>query len=67
MISRRTQRRYAIKFFQYGYVGFQGFLLVRLSGYGFIDVGLPPASPSDREIDSTVRQLSSIVVVIGLL
>jgi hypothetical protein len=39
----------------------------RLSGYGFIDVGLPPASPSDREIDSTVRQLSSIVVVIGLL
>eukprot|EP00118_Oscarella_pearsei_P008692 m.46116 g.46116 ORF g.46116 m.46116 type:complete len:261 (+) comp33667_c0_seq11:52-834(+) len=23
----------------------------RLSGYGFIDVGLPPASPSDREID----------------
>ncbi|XP_062521420.1 uncharacterized protein LOC134196335 isoform X2 [Corticium candelabrum] len=24
----------------------------RLSGYGFIDVGLPPASPSDREIDS---------------
>lgn len=29
-------------------------LLIRLSGYGFIDVGLPPASPSDREIDSTV-------------
>ena len=25
--------------------------LSRLSGYGFINVGLPPASPSDEEID----------------
>ena len=32
------------------------FLHVRLSGYGFIDVGLPPASPSDREIDSAVSE-----------
>ncbi|XP_065840493.1 uncharacterized protein [Oscarella lobularis] len=34
----------------------------RLSGYGFIDVGLPPASPSDREIDSTDDDLTMFLI-----
>lgn len=36
-------------------------LCLRLSGYGFIDVGLPPASPSDREIDSAVSGISLLL------
>jgi len=26
-----------------------------LSGYGFMDIGLPPASPSDKDIDLKVH------------
>lgn len=26
-----------------------------LSGYGFMDIGLPPASPSDKDIDLKVQ------------
>jgi hypothetical protein len=37
----------------------------RLSGYGFIDVGLPPASPSDREIDSTQDDNTTMFLIAG--
>lgn len=31
------------------------FLWFSLSGYGFMDIGLPPASPSDKDIDLKVH------------
>ena len=34
---------------------FLSFLLFSLSGYGFMDIGLPPASPSDKDIDLKVH------------
>ena len=37
-------------------------MVYSLSGYGFMDIGLPPASPSDKDIDLKVRwYLSSIL------
>ena len=29
-------------------------MVYSLSGYGFMDIGLPPASPSDKDIDLKV-------------
>eukprot|EP00039_Didymoeca_costata_P015276 m.257118 g.257118 ORF g.257118 m.257118 type:complete len:247 (-) comp16189_c0_seq4:1760-2500(-) len=34
----------------------------RLSGFGYINVGLPPASPSDREIISTESQSTTFLI-----
>ena len=33
-----------------------------LSGYGFMDVGLPPASPSDKDIDLKVLSCPSTLL-----
>ena len=30
----------------------------RLSGYGFINIGLPPASPSNQEVDEVSKMFS---------
>lgn len=32
-------------------------LCYSLSGYGFMDIGLPPASPSEKDIDLKVRYM----------
>lgn len=32
-----------------------------LSGYGFMDIGLPPASPSEKDIDLKVYGIFNIL------
>ena len=43
------------------------FLWFSLSGYGFMDIGLPPASPSDKDIDLKVYGFYIFYLLISIL